>query len=109
MTLNEYQKASRDTTAYPDAGESPIYPALGLAGEAGEACEVIKKVWRDKGGVWDEESRAKLTKELGDVMWYVAAVATECGIQLDVVAEVNLAKLRDRLARGVIKGEGNNR
>jgi len=46
---------------------------------------------------------------LGDVLWYLAQVCTEINLSLDEVAEANIAKLLDRLERGVIKGDGDNR
>ena len=69
----------------------------------------IKKIFRDKSGVISEADREALKGELGDVLWYLAQVSTELGLSLDEVAEHNIAKLTDRLVRGVIKGDGDNR
>lgn len=77
LTFNQYQLVSRQTAIYPDLGRNFIYPTLGLAGEAGEVAEKVKKILRDKGGVVDAEARQQLGKELGDVLWYVAQLATE--------------------------------
>src|SRR5262245_17275296 len=93
MELAEYQALSRRTATYPDAGDNLVYPTLGLAGEAGEVAEKVKKLLRDDGGVLTEERRAALAAELGDVLWYVAQVATEAGLELEAVADANLAKL----------------
>jgi NTP pyrophosphatase (non-canonical NTP hydrolase) len=82
---------------------------LGLVNEAGEVAGKIKKVFRDKNGVINEETRTVLKAELGDVLWYVAQVCSELGLSLDDVAEFNLAKLYDRLERGTIQGEGDKR
>lgn len=113
MHLNEYQVASRGTAGYPNQGYNLIYPALGLAGEAGETVDKIKKLWRNKGFVagiqLDQDERMSIIKEMGDVLWYLAALATELGVGLDEVATTNLDKLQDRQARGVIKSEGDNR
>ena len=109
MRLSEYQRASRRTATYPDAGENLVYPTLGLAGEAGEVAEKVKKLLRDDGGVLGEERRAALAGELGDVLWYVAQVATEAGLELEAIAEANLAKLRSRAQRGVLSGSGDER
>jgi len=109
MTFEEYQKQSRKTAVYPDAGNNFIYPTLGLSGEAGEVADKIKKVLRDKGGKLDEETKADIEKELGDVVWYVAQIATELGISFEQVAGENLKKLFSRLERGTIKGSGDNR
>ena len=109
MDFNEYQTKSRKTAAYPPIGHPMIYPALGLVNEAGEVAGKIKKIFRNKGGEISEETREALKAELGDVLWYVAQVATELDLSLDEVAEYNIAKLYDRLERGKIKGEGDNR
>ena len=109
MRLGQYQRDSRATAAYPDLGANLTYPALGLAGEAGEVADHVKKVLRDDGGVVSEARRAALQAELGDVLWYLAQIATEAGLDLEVVAEANLAKLRSRQLRGVIGGSGDER
>ena len=71
--------------------------------------DIIKKVFRDKDGQISEETRAALKAELGDVLWYIAQVATELDLSLDDIAEHNIAKLYDRLERGKIRGDGDNR
>ncbi len=109
MQLSDYQHDSRATAVYPDAGHNLTYPALGLCGEAGECAEKVKKAIRDDGGVLSEERRAALGAELGDVLWYVAQLATEAGLDLDEVAEENLAKLVSRRERGVLQGSGDAR
>ena len=83
MQLSDYQQRSRATAVYPDAGDNLTYPALGLCGEAGECAEKVKKAIRDDGGVLTDERRAALAAELGDVLWYVAQLATEAGLDLD--------------------------
>ena len=93
----------------PDAGDNLTYPALGLCGEAGEAAEKVKKALRDDGGVLTDERRAALAAELGDVLWYVAQLATEAGLDLDAIAEENLSKLLSRQERGVLAGSGDTR
>lgn len=109
MTFDDYQKESQRTAIYPNKGNNYIYPALGLAGEAGEVCEKIKKALRDDGGHITDVKRQELEKELGDVLWYVAQLATETGLSLDRIAFTNLIKLFSRLERGVIQGSGDNR
>lgn len=109
MTFDEYQRQSRKTAQYPDAGKNFVYPTLGLAGESGEVAEKIKKVLRDKRGVVDEETAQLIAQELGDVLWYIAQLATELGLSLDEIARHNLDKLASRLRRGVISGEGDTR
>jgi NTP pyrophosphatase (non-canonical NTP hydrolase) len=109
MELSEYQALSRATAVYPDAGDNLLYPTLGLCGEAGEVAEKVKKMLRDDGGVLSDERRAALAKELGDVLWYAAQLATEAGLELDAVAAANLEKLLSRQRRNVLQGSGDNR
>lgn len=109
MNFEEYQKKSRKTAKYPDAGNNFIYPTLGLSGESGEVAEKIKKVLRDKEGKIDDGCRAEIEKELGDVLWYVSQLATELGLSLDNIAEKNIEKLYSRMDRGKLKGSGDNR
>ena len=109
MDLNSYQQAARTTACYPDVGANPIYPTLGLSGEAGEVADKVKKVLRDRDGVFDAEIKESLKLELGDVLWYVAQLASELGLSLQEVAEANVAKLASRAARGRISGSGDHR
>jgi NTP pyrophosphatase (non-canonical NTP hydrolase) len=109
MLISEYQERSRRTATYPGAGENIVYPTLGLAGEAGEVAEKVKKLLRDDGGVMSDERRQALAGELGDVLWYVAQVATEAGLDLEEIAQGNLDKLLSRQRRGVLSGSGDSR
>jgi len=109
MDFNDYQTKSRKTAKYPAIGHPVIYPTLGLVNEAGELAGKIKKVFRDKDGEINAETRDALKAELGDVLWYMAQVATELDLTLDEIAEYNITKLYDRLERGKIKGDGDNR
>lgn len=109
MDLSEYQERSRVTAVYPDAGDNLLYPTLGLCGEAGEVAEKVKKMVRDDGGVLSAERREALSKELGDVLWYVAQLATEADLDLGDIADANLAKLLSRQQRGRLTGSGDDR
>jgi len=109
VRLDDYQERSRATAVYPDAGDNLLYPTLGLCGEAGEVAEKVKKMLRDDGGALSAERREALAKELGDVLWYVAQVATEAGLDLDEIAEANLKKLLSRQRRAVLQGSGDDR
>jgi NTP pyrophosphatase (non-canonical NTP hydrolase) len=110
-SFDSYQSAARSTAVYPNSGSwgGLAYASLGLAGEAGEVANKVKKVLRDEDGKLSDERRAELADELGDVLWYVAAVAEELGAYLSDVAEVNVEKLRSRKERGVLKGSGDTR
>lgn len=111
LTLNEYQENAKSTAIYEDP---IVYPALGLAGEAGEVAEKIKKLIRDKGGIRNlpnitEADKAAVSKELGDVLWYISALAHDLGISLDDVARTNIGKLLARKEAGTLSGSGDNR
>ena len=109
MDLNTYQQRARSTAQYPSRGENPIYPSLGLCGEAGEVADKVKKVLRDEAGVFSDERRQAIALELGDVLWYVSQLADELGFSLETVAQANLDKLASRAQRQVIGGSGDQR
>lgn len=117
LTLNEYQHRTADTAQYPGAGivldgstiTGLLYCSLGLAGEAGEVANDVKKVLRDDDFEVTPERREKIAKELGDVLWYAARVAAELDLDLNHIAELNLARLASRAERGVIAGSGSDR
>lgn len=109
MDLNDYQLQARTTARYPDVGANPIYPTLGLCGEAGEVADKVKKVLRDRGGVFEPLVVEDLALELGDVLWYVSQLASELGLELDDVAQANLAKLEGRARRQTLGGSGDHR
>ncbi|MCX8035340.1 MAG: nucleoside triphosphate pyrophosphohydrolase family protein [Candidatus Dojkabacteria bacterium] len=114
MTFKEYQNKSRKTALYTNIDKSVIgnhilYPTLGLAGETGEFVEKIKKIMRNKNGVFEEQDKDALKGELGDILWYIAQLATDLGLELEDVAESNLEKVLSRLERNTINSEGDNR
>ena len=109
MDFKTYQKKARLTAQYPDLGFNNIYPTLGLVGEAGEVAEKVKKVIRDKNGIFDEESKNGIKKELGDILWYLSNFCTEFDFNLEDVALLNLEKLKIRANRGKISGSGDDR
>lgn len=127
FTFAEYQRAALGSAVYPQIFASLfgktvppiekidavrldfIYPALKLAGEAGEVAEKVGKIIRDKGGVIFEADRQALKKELGDVLWYIAALARELDFSLEDVAQANLDKLAGRVQRGTLQGSGDDR
>jgi len=105
-TFNDYQNQSKETAIYP---KGFTYPALGLSGEAGEVAEHIKKAIRDDDGKITPERKEKLKKELGDVLWYLSQLASEVGLSLDEIAQVNLDKLSKRQKEGKLQGSGSER
>jgi NTP pyrophosphatase (non-canonical NTP hydrolase) len=95
-----------------------IYPAMGLAGEAGEVVEKVKKLVRDDEMPLDEnfntatinaEKRLEIARELGDVLFYVAMIADDIDYTLSEIAHMNTEKLADRKNRGQLRGSGDNR
>lgn len=96
MNFEDYQSAASKTALYPRRMSNVEYPTLGLAGEAGEVANIVKKIQRDHDGVLTDETRAKLKDELGDVLWYISACADELGLTLDEIADFNIQKLAKR-------------
>lgn len=109
LEFHIYQFEARKTAIYPDRGENIIYPTLGLNGEAGEVAEKVKKLIRDKESKYDPEFTEEIADELGDVLWYVAALCDEMGFSMANVAKKNLEKLNSRAERDVLSGSGDNR
>ena len=110
MDIKEYQEEAKKTAIYPKIdGKGWLYPALGLPNEAGEVAGKIKKIVRDHSFEMTEEMRLEIGKEIGDVLWYTAQLASELNLSLDEIAQKNLNKLKDRQERGVLKGNGDNR
>lgn len=111
MNANEYQRlAARTLIDKPDfeVTDEDImisWNAIGLAGEAGEIMELIKK------GIFHQHGldRAKLFKELGDVQWYVAALCTKLGFYMEDIMQANIDKLRERYPDGYNPGDSKAR
>ena len=101
--MNDYQRAAVSAAIYKKE-HAVIYPALGLAAEAGEVANKVKKILRD--GKFDREA---IADEVGDCMWYIAALCRDLNIDMQQIADNNIKKLKDRLERGVISGSGDNR
>jgi NTP pyrophosphatase (non-canonical NTP hydrolase) len=104
MEMNKYQlEAIKTTGTYGD--DMRIMAALGLAGESGEVCDILKK-WAYHGHEFDWP---KLGEEIGDVLWYVAIIAHACGFDLDEIARKNIEKLRKRYPDGFTSERSINR
>ena len=108
MEFNEYQAKAKETAIYPER-YSLLYPVVGLAGEAGEVANKVQKLMRDKGMALDDSDRKSIASELGDVLWYVSAIASDIGYDLEGIVQMNLEKLKSRMERGKIGGSGDNR
>lgn len=113
MEFREYQiqtrKTDLGTAAQDNLNPGWLYYALGISGEAGEMTEKIKKLFRDNNGVVDEKFKKHLIKEIGDQMWYQARLLDQFGIDYGDVAKHNIEKLLDRLERGKLHGDGDER
>lgn len=135
QTFEDYSRAASLT----DGGSPAEFPflafdAIALSGENGEFCEKIKKIYRDKNGCFNSDDLIGLLNELGDKLWYINraanAIATrlgrfptrESGITqaqraaiaggnygLQLIADMNVAKLASRAERGVLGGSGDGR
>lgn len=104
MKLSEYQ---RDSMAFRLTTSNSNYAFLNLAGEVGEVLSLEAKFIRDSGDIADYLNN--LEKELGDVLWHLAAIADDHDLCLDRIARLNISKLESRKARNTIKGNGDNR
>jgi NTP pyrophosphatase (non-canonical NTP hydrolase) len=115
LTFNDYQDAAATTAVHPGSDDgyanvpAIVYLALGLGGEAGEVQEKVKKVLRDKNGVFSPEDIAALGKEIGDVLWYAARLSDVLGLHFDDVAQGNLDKLGARRLANLLHGSGDDR
>ncbi len=107
MTFDDYQKQALTTAI--DEGSELEQRVLGLVGESGEIADKIKKWYRDQGADPAKLDKKELAKELGDVLWYVAAFADYLGYRLDDIARDNVAKLANRQTRDKLTGTGDNR
>lgn len=109
MQFQEYAELAKRTAAYPNIGKNITYPTLGLVGEAGEVAEKVKKMFRDDNGMMTDERRQAIVKELGDVLWYMCAIANELNIPFEDIPKMNIAKLAARVERRTIHGDGDDR
>lgn len=113
MDSIEYQMRAHETAIYPYSIPQKLIPlwytSLGLAGEAGELCNKIKKIARDNDGIISSEILQALKGELGGVMWYLAEICTVLGIHLEDVMAENIQTLAGRMERGTLHGSGDDR
>ena len=108
MDFNTYQETAVSTAIYPDTHRI-LYPALGMAGEAGEVANKVKKIIRDGTDNLPEDWKDQLASEIGDVLWYCAALSNDIGIPLALIAAQNRDKLLARKQKGTLQGSGDTR
>lgn len=123
MDFDTYKEFTSETAVYPQASDQLAdvpavamaeyaafaYVVMALNGEAGELAEHVKKCARDDHFQFTPERKEAMRKELGDVLYYVARLAFHLHVSLDDVAAENMQKLRDRKARNVLQGSGDER
>lgn len=113
ISFDPYQLATSETAIYPEANQgTPAainYCLVGAAGEIGEIMNKWGKAIRDNDSQLDYDQRKDMTKEAGDVVWFLTRAVDEMGFSMEVVLQENLAKLRSRKERGVLSGSGDNR
>jgi NTP pyrophosphatase (non-canonical NTP hydrolase) len=105
FTLKAYQENAKTFDLGGKLAPAIIVHILGLAGEAGEVVEKFKKHLRDGADIATED----ISKELGDVLWYISALASDLNLDLEQIARQNILKLQDRKNRNVVSGAGDNR
>ena len=108
VDFNSYQRSAVTTAIYPDQHKI-TYPALGMAGEAGEVANKVKKLIRDGPDKRPDTWREDIASEIGDVLWYCAALADDLTLTLGMIAAQNLAKLQKRKDKGTLGGSGDTR
>ena len=106
--FNSYQRSASGTAIYPEKHRI-TYPALGMAGEAGEVANKVKKLIRDGPENRPETWREDIASEIGDVLWYCAALASDLNLSLGMIAAQNLIKLDKRKDKGTLGGSGDTR
>mgnify|MGYP003300481633 CR=1 FL=1 len=106
MTINEYQKLAM-TTLNPDLDKKDVLinGVMGLCGESGEVIDIVKKHLAQG----HELDRDKIIKELGDVAWYIAEIATVLDVELEEVLALNIEKLKKRYPEGFSTEKSVNR
>ena len=108
VDFNSYQRSAVTTAIYPNQHKI-IYPALGMAGEAGEVANKVKKLIRDGPENRPDTWREDIASEIGDVLWYCASLASDLNLSLGMIAAQNLIKLDKRKAKGTLGGSGDTR
>jgi len=102
VDIREYQKAAmRTCPSNLPRDEALLNAALGLAGEAGEFADIVKKV-RYQGLALDAATQARLAEELGDLLWYTAQACDALGLTIAFVMMANILKLQSRYPNGFV-------
>lgn len=102
MNFSDYQDQARLTRLET---ADVAYALLGLSGEVGELHSYFAKGIRDKYHL----DRETVKKELGDILWFISAIADDSSLSLQEIAEANIEKLQARQKKGTLTGSGDNR
>lgn len=108
MKFNDYQKQAITTKIYKPE-DALAYVTLGIVGEAGEIAEKVKKIIRDDNKIISEVKKKDILFEIGDCLWYLAAMCEELNVNFADVAQMNIDKLQSRKDRSQLTGSGDNR
>lgn len=109
MTNEEYQAFTKTTAIYPDGVDGFDYLILGMVAEAGEVAGKWAK-WKRGDYVGNEEYLEEdMHKEVGDLLWFISQYCNETETTIGALMELNMNKLKDRQARGVLQGNGDTR
>lgn len=104
MNFDDYTRQAMETRLPSYTPEAAV---MGLLAEAGEVAAVFQKLIR--GDYSPPVAMAKLEKELGDVLWHIAAIADDNNWPLKDIAEHNIEKLKMRREKATIIGSGDER
>jgi NTP pyrophosphatase (non-canonical NTP hydrolase) len=107
-SIDTYQSSAGKFAQFPQ-DKAWEYLSLGITSESGEIASKVKKVIRDKDGIFSDEDKSAIAAEIGDVIWYAAMLASHVGVKMSDVLAQNIEKLQSRLERNVIAGSGDNR
>jgi len=107
--LKQYEDFMQTSKFYPQDKLPITYPALGLNGEAGEVAEKVKKCWRDNNGIFDDNVKKAILKELADTLWYIWACADDMGYTLEDVLQTGIIKVKERKETNTVHGNGDDR
>jgi NTP pyrophosphatase (non-canonical NTP hydrolase) len=103
--MNGFNLYQEEAMSFRLPSADSVYAVLGMPGEVGELCSYLAKSIRDD---YNPDPKV-IKKELGDVLWFVAAIAADFGLSLGSIAEGNIEKLSSRKDRGVLQGSGDER
>lgn len=111
MNLNEYQQFTINSAFFTENKNIDFlsYLTIGISGESGELANKVKKIYRDKRGIVDNEDKEHLALELGDIIWYISVLAKKLGFTIDELLQMNVDKINRRIKNKTQEGSGDER